>query len=78
MLFIFITFPRNFLKNVQKQDLPTLFKVNVNIQGQIQDFPERGRQPTIQPNFPENCMKMKKFEPGDERSQFYYVDPPLQ
>ena len=37
-----------------------------------------GRQHTILPNFPENCMKLKEFGPGGgARPKFYYVDPPL-
>ena len=42
--------------------------------------PRRGRQHTILPNFPKNCMKLKEFGPpggGGARSKFYYVDPPL-
>ena len=59
-------------------------------QWRIQDFPEEGaptlrggggRQHTILPNFPKNCMKLKEFEPpggrGGARPKFYYVDPPL-
>ena len=43
-------------------------------------FPrEEGRQAIIRPNFPDNCMKMKKIGPRGEsgRPKFYYVDPPL-
>ena len=54
-------------------------------QWRIQDFPEEGaptlqggRQHTILPNFPKNCMKLKEFGPGGARPKFYYVDPPLQ
>ena len=40
-----------------------------------------GRQHTILPNFPKNCMKLKEFGPpgggGGARPKFYYVDPPL-
>ena len=38
-----------------------------------------GRQHTILPNFPKNCMKLKEFGPsgGGGRPKFYYVDPPL-
>ena len=36
-----------------------------------------GRQHTILPNFPKNCMKLKEFGPGGVRPKFYYVDPPL-
>ena len=38
-----------------------------------------GRQHTILPNFPKNCMKLKEFGPPGEgaRPKFYYVDPPL-
>ena len=52
----------------------------------IQDFPEEGaptlqggRQHTILPNFPKNCMKLKEFGPpgGGARPKCYYVDPPL-
>ena len=55
-------------------------------QWRIQDFPEEGaptlqggRQYTILPNFPKNCMKLKEFGPrgGGARPKFYYVDPPL-
>ena len=35
-----------------------------------------GRQHTILPNFPKNCMKLKEFGPRG-RPKFYYVDPPL-
>ena len=41
------------------------------IQWRIHDFPEEGaptprggRQHTILPNFPKNCMKLKEFGPG--------------
>ena len=39
-----------------------------------------GRQHTILPNFPKNCMKLKEFGPpgGGARPKFYYVDPPLK
>ena len=37
------------------------------MQRRIQDFLEGGRQPIFQPKFPENFMKMKKFEPGTWR-----------
>ena len=40
-----------------------------------------GRQHTILPIFPENCMKLKEFGPpggGAARPKFYYVDPPLE
>ena len=41
-------------------------------------FPEEGRQHTISPKFPKNCMKLKEFGPqGGARPKFYYVDPPL-
>ena len=55
-------------------------------QWRIQDFPEEGaptlqggRQHTILPNFPKNCIKLKEFGPpgGGARPKFYYVDPPL-
>ena len=54
-------------------------------QWRIQDFPEEGaptlqggRQHTILPNFPKNCMKLKEFGPGGgARPKFYYLDPPL-
>ena len=36
-----------------------------------------GRQHTILPKFPKNCMKLKEFGPGG-RPKFYYVDPPLR
>ena len=36
-----------------------------------------GRQHTILPNFPKNCMKLKEFGPRGGRPKFYYVDPPL-
>ena len=36
-----------------------------------------GRQHTILPNFPKNCMKLKEFGPPVGRQKFYYVDPPL-
>ena len=39
-----------------------------------------GRQHTILPNFPKNCMKLTEFRPpgrGGARPKFYYVDPPL-
>ena len=37
-----------------------------------------GRQHTILPNFPQNCMKLKEFGPwGGVRPKFYYVDLPL-
>ena len=35
-----------------------------------------GRQHTILPNVPKNCMKLKKFGPGGP-PKFYYVDPPM-
>ena len=42
------------------------------MQWRIQDFPEKGaptplggRQHTILPKFPKNCMKLKEFGPGD-------------
>ena len=43
-------------------------------------LPRGGRQHTILPNFPKNCMKLKEFGPpgGGARPKFYYVDPPLQ
>ena len=39
-----------------------------------------GRQHTILPKFPKNCMKLKEFGPrgGGARPKFYYVDPPLK
>ena len=47
-------------------------------------FPQRwgrqlpgGRQHTILPTFPKNCMKLKEFGLGGRRPKFYYVDPPL-
>ena len=41
--------------------------------------PRWGRQHTILPNFPKNCMKLNQFGPPGERAypKFYYVDPPL-
>ena len=38
-----------------------------------------GDKPIIRPNFPENCVKMKKMgmEKGSANPKFYYVDPPL-
>ena len=39
--------------------------------------PGGGRQHTILPNFPKNCMKLKEFGPPGGRPKFYYVDPPL-
>ena len=39
-----------------------------------------GRQHTILPNFPKNCMKLKEFGPPGgrgSRPKFYYIDPPL-
>ena len=33
-----------------------------------------GRQHTILPNFPPNCMKLKEFGPRGARPKFYYVD----
>ena len=56
------------------------------IQGQIQDFPEKVtdpkggmHQPFIWPNFPENCMEMKKFGRGGvtHLKKIDYVDLPL-
>ena len=46
-------------------------------QRRIQDF--LVRQPIIWPNFPENCLKMKKIGPrrGGARPKFHYIDPPL-
>ena len=43
-------------------------------------LPRGGRQHTILPNFPKNCMKLKEFGPpgGGARPKFYYVDPPLK
>ena len=44
-------------------------------QWRIQDFPEEGaptlggRQHTILPNFPKNCMKLKEFGPPGGRVQ---------
>ena len=54
-------------------------------QWRIQDFLEEGaptlqggRQHTILPKFPPNCMKLKEFgPPGGARPKFYYGDPPL-
>ena len=43
-------------------------------QWRIQDFPAEGRQYIIWLIFPENCMKIKKFWPG-ERSQWVDYDP---
>ena len=38
-------------------------------QRRIQDFPRGGRQHTILPKFPENCMKSKEFGcPGGGRA----------
>ena len=48
-----------------------------------QDFPEvgaptlQGRQHTILPKFPKNCMKLKEFEPGGARPRAP-LDPPLE
>ena len=63
------------------------FLDRIIMQLRIQDFPEEGaptlqggggRQHTILPNFPKNCMKLKEFGPrGGARPKFYYVDPPL-
>ena len=42
--------------------------------------PPGGRQHTILPKIPKNCMKLKEFGPGGggaARPKFYYVDPPL-
>ena len=39
--------------------------------------PGGGRQHTILPNFPKNCMKLKEFRPPGGRPKFYYVDPLL-
>ena len=41
--------------------------------------PQGGRQHTILPKFPKNCMKLKEFGPGGggAHPKFYYVDPPL-
>ena len=63
------------------------FSKIIETQWRIQDFPEEGaptpqggRQHTILPNFPKNCMKLKEFGPqgGGARPKFYYVDPPLE
>ena len=65
-----------------------LAKVVDTWQWRIQDFPEEGaptpqggggRQHTILPKFPKNCMKLKEFGPPGRgaRPKFYYVDPPL-
>ena len=35
------------------------------------------RKAIIWPNFTENCVKMKTFEPRGVRPKFYYVDPSL-
>ena len=35
-----------------------------------------GRQHTILPNFPKNCLKLKEFG-GGARPKIYYIDPPL-
>ena len=35
-----------------------------------------GRQHTISPKYPKNCMKLKEFGPGGAHPKFYYVDPP--
>ena len=50
-----------------------IFRYN---QWRIQDFPEEGaptpqggRQHTILPNFPKNCMKLKEFGPGGRPSR---------
>ena len=37
-----------------------------------------GRQHTILPNFPKNCMKLKEFGLRGGCPKFYYVDPPLK
>ena len=56
------------------------------IQWRIQDFPEEGaptprggRQHTILPHFPKNCMKLKEFGPpgGGARPSRPPLDPPL-
>ena len=52
------------------------------IQWRIQDFPEEGastpggRQYTILPKFPKNCMKLKEFGPRG-RVPCALLDPPL-
>ena len=44
----------------------------VTMRERIQDFP-RGRQPIIQPHFPENCIKMKKIGREGGRIQNFTV-----
>ena len=45
------------------------FSIIYSVQWRIQDFPEEGRQlpggrqHTILPNFPKNCMKLKEYGP---------------
>ena len=54
-------------------------KLNGEInQWRIQDFPEVGRQHTILPNFPKNCMTLKKFGPGRARGTRAPLDPPMK
>ena len=55
----------------------TLKSQNNICQRRIQDFP-RGRQHTILPNFPENCMKSKEFGcPGGGAPSRPPLNPPL-
>ena len=49
-------------------------RLSVTFQWRIQDFPQvgvptlqEGRQHTILPKFPENCMKLKEFGPRGGR-----------
>ena len=39
--------------------------------------PGGGRQHTIFPNFPKNCMRLKEFGPGGDASLAPSLDPPL-
>ena len=54
-----------------------------NSKWRIQDFPEEGaptpwgRQHTILPNFPKNCMKLKEFGSGGGVPRAPPLDPPL-
>ena len=48
--------------------------------GEGANSPGGGRQHTILPKIPKNCMKLKEFGPPGGRGahpKFYYVDPPL-
>ena len=61
-----------------------LNNLNCCRQRRIQDFPgvgvpilQRGRQHTILPNFPKNCMTLKEFGPPEGASLAPLLDPPL-